>query len=618
MSVEVDGQRFKEIEIMAAEMETRLRDSVLRVLRPTLAQVSELDLKQQDLLTKVHDQGDQIGKVDDLESNIVKQGQYAKILEDAVMATSNEVRELETTTGKQFVELKTAFEASQLALSGYKNDVLRLSREDTRIWDEATRLQQQHDEDVQMNRDHIHGCHRRIARVREEFEGHILVINQQREQLMEDLWGEGRGLNQVNRDIKQLNDFVAPIPDMMRQIAANERAVNIMAKRQEAFEKEFVQNRVEWQEYVKKQDVAVVEMRADFKKQCNHLVAHNSEIMKDIRRDYTEEIAYIQETRLGIARTLEELGRTLEDMEDKLAIERRRIDVIHSEICKEIEDLHRWRNTDRAFMEADIHQFRTSLQEEKDGQTHLRGQVDHMVRLMGLLLEGCRVASALSIQDFADRSHERWLCFRGEQMQAVEPWKASELEKHRHRREDPRMSEDPVTDLKGRGGLVRSAYKPGQVLFGGHHFDRQDLLILHGRLLAKAQQAYIQTEPQDAEAATPKGLDGAVQNKAMQGAQGAAKPEANGAALPSVSEEKFGYPPQKSSRGAQPSPRANVTNWRRIPASEAAGHFAGEQIGKNTQLVDGTKLPAIQTARGKEVTPKVATPPMSRPGTGNE
>eukprot|EP00434_Breviolum_minutum_P028746 symbB.v1.2.025432.t1/scaffold2465.1/size78641/8 len=78
MSVEVDGQRFKEIEIMAAEMETRLRDSVLRVLRPTLAQVSELDLKQQDLLTKVHDQGDQIGKVDDLESNIVKQGQYAK------------------------------------------------------------------------------------------------------------------------------------------------------------------------------------------------------------------------------------------------------------------------------------------------------------------------------------------------------------------------------------------------------------------------------------------------------------------------------------------------------------------------------------------------------------
>ncbi|CAL1147831.1 unnamed protein product [Cladocopium goreaui] len=159
---------------------------------------------------------------------------------------------------------------------------------------------------------------------------------------------------------------------MMRQIAANEKAVKNMAKRQEAFEQEFVQNRTEWQEYVKKQDVAVVEMKADFKKQCNHLVAHNSEIMKDIRRDYAKEIAYIQETRLGIAKTLEELGRTLEDMEDKLAIERRRIDVIHSEICKEIEDLHRWRNTDRAFMEADVHQFRTDLNKEKEGQTHLR------------------------------------------------------------------------------------------------------------------------------------------------------------------------------------------------------------------------------------------------------
>eukprot|EP00435_Cladocopium_sp_Y103_P053688 s1791_g17.t1 len=52
-------------------------------------------------------------------------------------------------------------------------------------------------------------------------------------------------------------------------------------------------------------------------------------------------------------------------------------------------------------------------------------------------------------------------------------------------------------------------------------------------------------------------------------------------------------------------------NWRRI--SEA-----GEQIGKNSQLIDGTKLPTIQTARGTQASPKVATPPMSRPGTGDE
>eukprot|EP00438_Fugacium_kawagutii_P006554 Skav207714 [mRNA] locus=scaffold1347:117467:126187:+ [translate_table: standard] len=84
-------------DIMAAEMETRLRDSVLRVLRPTLAQ---------DLLAKVQDQAEQIGKVDGLESNVVKQGQYTKILEDAVMTTSNQVRDLESITGKQFVELK--------------------------------------------------------------------------------------------------------------------------------------------------------------------------------------------------------------------------------------------------------------------------------------------------------------------------------------------------------------------------------------------------------------------------------------------------------------------------------------------------------------------------------
>ncbi|CAJ1355579.1 unnamed protein product [Effrenium voratum] len=307
------------MQVIAAEMENRLRESVgcreghelpvLRVLRPTLSQVSELDMLHRDLKRRVDEDGKSIGKVDELQSDVIKNGHLVKALEEAVTSTSDQVRDMEATSSKRFVQLQTAFDLSQSTLSGYKNDIMRLEREDTRIWDEATRLQKQHDEDVSNNRDAVNGCHKRIIRVREECDAALLVMNQQREQLLEDLFGEDRGLSQLNKDLKKLTDFVSPIPDLIREMAENQRAVKNMAKRQEAFEKEFVQNRHDWQEYVQTQDVAVADMKATFKKECNFLVAHNSQIMKDIRRDYAKEMEHIQEMREGITKTLEQLAR---------------------------------------------------------------------------------------------------------------------------------------------------------------------------------------------------------------------------------------------------------------------------------------------------------------------
>eukprot|EP00435_Cladocopium_sp_Y103_P071701 s90_g38.t1 len=136
---------------------------------------------------------------------------------------------------------------------------------------------------------------------------------------------------------------------------------------------------------------------------------------------------------------------------------------------------------------------------------------------------------------------------------------------------DPRMSEDPITDVKGRGGVVRSGYKPGHVLFGGHHFDRRDLLILHGRLLAKAHQSYTHPEHDEVDAEkmpASKSQEGVPLQHTLKGGQGA-EGTAMGTMRPAASDEKHGYPPQKSGRGVHPSPRPNVANWRGFPAGSS-------------------------------------------------
>merc|ERR1712190_215172 len=61
-------------------------------------------------------------------------------------------------------------------------------------------------------------------------------------------------------------------------------------------------------------------------------------------------------------------------------------------------------------------------------------------------------------------------------------------------------NQELLTDF--RRGLARAGYRPGQVTFSGHNFDRRDLLILHNRLLLKAQQQFSQGPEQPTQPST--------------------------------------------------------------------------------------------------------------------
>lgn len=165
------------------------------------------------------------------------------------------------------------------------------------------------------------------------------------------------------------------------------------------------------------------------------------------------------------------------------------------------------------------------------------------------------------------------------------------------------MREDPITDLKGRGGLVRTGYQPGQILFSGQHFDRCDLLILQGRLLQKAQQAYTKVDQVDEEG-TEQPLQLTLPPKWKEKEREATEAPANATPRPEEGRSGPGYP-AKVQRILYNSPRAS------------GRRDAGDKGGKSIQL-DGTKLPAIHSARREREPPKVATPPLSRPGTSDQ
>merc|ERR1712048_1212765 len=84
-------------------------------------------------------------------------------------------------------------------------------------------------------------------------------------------------------------------------------------------------------------------MKDNFNDDANKLTAHHASVMKDIRRDYTEEIAGAKRLRDEITAFQMSTDHLCREINDGLQSESRRIDALHRELVLDIEEIHKKR-----------------------------------------------------------------------------------------------------------------------------------------------------------------------------------------------------------------------------------------------------------------------------------
>eukprot|EP00930_Biecheleria_cincta_P005351 TRINITY_DN106278_c0_g1_i1.p1 TRINITY_DN106278_c0_g1~~TRINITY_DN106278_c0_g1_i1.p1 ORF type:complete len:660 (-),score=144.65 TRINITY_DN106278_c0_g1_i1:133-2112(-) len=502
-SVEPKG---KELEVVIADMENRLRNTILRILRPALEQISELDHRMRIISVEVDKQADFAAKVQKLAMDTAQNTEFAQVLQETIGETKEQLRSLDRSTSEQLAEQRFVQATFDKSIQDHKSNLLKLGREDARIWEEAARLQKQSEDEQRAHQDAINTMHRKLTRTKEELEAMINELIRQREELIEDLFGDGKGLNKLTKRCDSLEDFVAPIPHMQKVQIDLGTDLRQCVERQDKQADQHMDFKHVFDDYITKQELNEKDMRDEFKRQSNQLVAHTAQLMKGVRSSYQSEMDQVKELRNAVSKTLQNSDRLCRELEERMIAESRRMDTLHRELAQDIEEIASRRKRDRISLEAEQQQVKNQLSADRESANKTRSTVDYLARLVGLVIESCRIGCALEVQDFADRNCERWLCHPGDSSKAAEPLRALELEKQKVNKEDTsfRENQELLTDF--RRGLARSCYRPGQVPFSGHNFDRRDLLILHNRLLLKAQQQFSQGPEQSTQPSTQSAL----------------------------------------------------------------------------------------------------------------
>lgn len=439
-----------------------------------------------------------------LREEVKHQDGFTKVLADQINKRDEQARAFERNAASDIRHLQVRCTGLEEKYTEVQGELRKIKRDQERMWEEQQRLQEHIDGNLRKVWDGISSCNKKVERGREEFLDSIRELQHQREDLMEDLFGEDKGLNKIKQEYTALTKFVAPVPEM--ELALQEildRTVSIERRQAECADycKSASQAFIDFEKFTENR-LAI--MKEEIKQEGNRLIGHHASLMKDIRNDYADEVAVFRKLRAEVSDFQINTDGFCREVAKMMEGESRRIDALHRELVADIDEIYKRRKKDRVTTDSEFKDVKKEIQSHQDVSHSISLSVEYLSRILALVLETCRMSNALGVQDFVDRCGEQWLSVTSDLGKGSEPPISPEellVEQQKHPlrfRDSTWQTSCDLVPIDWRKGLATGEYLPGKVNYCGSLFERRDLLMLHYKMLTKAHAAF-QQGPQQRE-----------------------------------------------------------------------------------------------------------------------
>lgn len=503
-NLSVDVQGSKELEVLLAEIENRLRRTVLRIIRPTLDQQVDISSRLETIAIKVDQHESLLDHSDKLTQEVDKQAEIVGVLREQLSLRDEQARNFEKQSVSAIVELRANGADIEVKLEEHGKELQRAHRESIRICDDVGRMQDDHDETVKRIWEGVNSNSKKADNVRDEFATNIAEVHRLHNNLTEELFGDAKGLTKLRSDLAELTKFVSHLPQIEFEVEDLGRKQAQLGLRQDECESFCKKAQASYQDFTSICEGKLSDISEEFRESVNQLVAHHASLMKGVRVDFQHELAAAKSIRDEVTNLETKTHRYCQDIAHDLLNETKRLDSIHVQLTQELDDAKKHRKRERQGNETGFREVKRDMAIQQEVVSSFHGSLAYLSRVLGLVLEGERVTSALHVQDFVDRLGERWLGRPEDSDRRAQAAHTADMLEKMPRRfpgDTDCISGNPsmfkLVPLDPRQGLAKLGYVPGRISYGGSHYDRQDMLLLHSKLLQKAQTAFERGPPKD-------------------------------------------------------------------------------------------------------------------------
>lgn len=401
-SVNIFDERAQ-LEIVLAQMETRLRGMISDLLQPTIAKTSNVtaDMEAMRGIVSQHTRGlqeVQLGQLKALEQVATIAGFREDMTKWDTQRKTHESQVDEDLKGMQ-MKLETyrySLEQKESVLHHLHRSVERTAMEVNRINDA-----QEISKDLLETR--VDEQSRRINTQKAETEVQIAGLELKLAALTDELWGEETGLAKVAGELKKAHSSFAKF----------EVAVDTLKEgKAEAAQLDRLRSEVGKMVHEANSSVAsmrqtvgnvVNDVREHFRTASQTISAHNATFITEVRQHYQVELEKAAGVRQEVLDFMQQVDRNIQDQDARVAETAAKASALAAEAREEVEELNRRRKRDKTSSDNELKALKKRLGGVFDNSDAVLKGIEHLYDVIQMMLEGEFIGSSLDIQESIDK-----------------------------------------------------------------------------------------------------------------------------------------------------------------------------------------------------------------------
>uniref|UniRef100_A0A7S4Q2X1 Uncharacterized protein n=1 Tax=Alexandrium monilatum TaxID=311494 RepID=A0A7S4Q2X1_9DINO len=403
-------QDKREDEVRLADMETKLREFVLEVVRPTIMRNVKLQTETQWLAEDVRTQSARLEKVCQQIDLLQERSDAVVTFRERLDGFAERSRALEEQLTDQRITTLTRIEQAEEAVDRQKSTCARLGLSVDRVTQDMGELtgsirkvQAAVDQCGQKSREYMESEHKRVDLL-------LQGIKEVQQSFANEVWGpedpEEFAPPSLRRLDMQMRRAKADIKDALADLAALRRLdgemTDVKQKLAVAFER-LDEVAASCADHRRRIDKIALDSKHDFKHASNLMAAFTANLMQDIRVGFSAEVKDLQGSYQEIQKFVRDAQAAMAELEQALGSTRRHVEAALRECRTDLEGLEARRRRDRQGLEDGLAGVsgRAGAALEASEATLLG--LEHLSGVVGMALQGARMAAALDTSDFADR-----------------------------------------------------------------------------------------------------------------------------------------------------------------------------------------------------------------------
>jgi len=537
--VEIMDERAQ-LEVVLAQMETRLRGMVSDLMQPTIAKTSNVmaDLESMKAIVSQHTRGLQELQLGQLKA-LEQVATIASFRED-MQKWDTQRRQHESEVEEKLISTQQTLDSYKFSLQQKESVLHHLQRSVERSALELNRLADSQEVAQEQLEKRIDEQSRKINHEKAEAEVRIAGLELKLAALTDELWGEETGLAKVAGELKKAHASFGKLETEIDELKEG-KAEAAQLDRLRAEVQKMVSEASSSVSSMKQSVGNVVnEVREHFRTASQTISAHNATFITEVRQQYQVELEKAAGVRQEVLEFMKHVERTIEDQDARVAETAAKASALAAEAREEVEELNRRRKRDKTSSDNELKALKKRLGGVFDNSDAVLKGIEHLYEVFQMILEGEVIGSCLEMQDVIDRKKIALMGVKDDETMLTRNY---QTEPQRPRTEVRASTapggkkptggraqtansnpQEPVVRVSnkclscsGQAPLVLSAFKmaclqyaPSPVEYEGRLQDRQELLNRRHALLNRCRSALnngpaAETRPGQARAAD--GLD---------------------------------------------------------------------------------------------------------------